>query len=173
MGLLLQQFEYVSQMAYFGDKIIMSKFRSFRGSKWRRGRSEWIRGGSKWSPGGSVGQGSQIIITLMMSKIRIRIKMRCRIQIRGKVTWIRNPEWVRKKQRLPRGSVETNSFTSVVWNAALCWYSWRKKHGSLNISYNFPQFFWYNQHLKAKPRWNMYLTLLVLQNWLTDFFFKI
>jgi hypothetical protein len=43
---------------------------------WRAdGRSKWRRGGLKWRPGGSVGQRLQIRITLMRSRIRIRIEV--------------------------------------------------------------------------------------------------
>jgi hypothetical protein len=46
--------------------------------------------GSEWSPGGSVNQCSQIRITLMRSRIRIRTKMKSSIRIRSKVkSWIR------------------------------------------------------------------------------------
>jgi hypothetical protein len=57
-------------------------------------RSKWRRVGSKCRPGGSVGQWSQIRITLMKTRIRIRIRilieLKSRIRIRIKVkSWIR------------------------------------------------------------------------------------
>ncbi len=58
-----------------------------------------MKEGSKLRPGGSVGQWSQIRITLIRSRIGILIEVRIRIRfqvkgliwIRGKVIWIQNP----------------------------------------------------------------------------------
>jgi hypothetical protein len=57
-------------------RIKVKIYKLFRGSRAveGRGRSQWRPGGSKWSPGGSVDQWSQIAITLMRSRIRIRIE---------------------------------------------------------------------------------------------------
>jgi hypothetical protein len=83
---------------YFGKldpdpAALQSKFRSFRGSKngavdanngavEGRRRSQWRRGGIKWNPGRSVDQWwSQIRITLMRSRIQIRIQVKSRIRI--------------------------------------------------------------------------------------------
>jgi hypothetical protein len=60
-----------------------------------RGRSKWRRGGSIWKPGGSVGQGSQICIPLLRSRIRIRIEVKSWIWIR-----IKRKSWIRMRSRI-------------------------------------------------------------------------
>jgi hypothetical protein len=52
----------------------MEPWRPDGSSKWRRGGLKWRHGGLKWRPGGSVGQRSQIRVTMMRSRIRIWIR---------------------------------------------------------------------------------------------------
>ncbi len=83
-----------------------------------RGRSKWKRRGSKWRPGGgSVGQWSQICITLMRSRIRIRNRIEGqhlskKDPDRVKVMRIRNTGFIflnTKPQRCLNARIKTTS----------------------------------------------------------------
>ncbi len=76
----------LDSIAWSGSAL-MAKFRSFIDSKKAvegRGSSQWRTGGSKWSTGWPVDQWLLIPITLIKSRIRIRIRvMRNRIRNPG------------------------------------------------------------------------------------------
>jgi hypothetical protein len=63
-----------------------------------RGRSKWRYGGAKWSFQGPVDQWSQIRITLIRSRIRIRNNVKRWIRIRIKVK-----RWIQIRIKVKRG----------------------------------------------------------------------
>ncbi len=96
-------------------------------SSGRRGpwRSQWRSGGYKWSPGRSVDQWSQILITLIRSRIlfRIRIKVKGWIWISIKVTvWIRIRIEVRSWIRTRISEMRIRNPYDVMLNLLTCSY---------------------------------------------------